>query len=103
MLTVQVLGRPDLLWITPPLSGELIRCQSEHGDYACSRDGVAVSGGNGMNSNTRVLVARCLGACGYVLSYLALNGHVIQGPPSLRSLARFWRPSGVATGGLGVC
>jgi hypothetical protein len=36
---------------------ELIQCQSDHGDYACSR-GVALLSGVGMNSSTQVPVAR---------------------------------------------
>jgi hypothetical protein len=58
MLTVRVPGGSDILLRTPPLLSELIRCQSQHGDYACSHDGVAMSGGDGMNSNTRVPIAR---------------------------------------------
>jgi hypothetical protein len=47
VLTIWVPGGPDLLWRTPPLSGELIRCQSDHSDYACPRGGVAMSSGDG--------------------------------------------------------
>jgi hypothetical protein len=36
--------------------GELIRCQSDHGDYACSRGGVAMSDGDETNSSIRVSV-----------------------------------------------
>jgi hypothetical protein len=59
VLTVQVPGGPDLLWRTPPLSGELIRCQSDHGDYACSHGGVAMSCGDGMDSSSQVSTTRC--------------------------------------------
>jgi hypothetical protein len=54
--------------------GKLIQCQSYHGDYACSRGGVAMSGGDGTCSRTQVLVCHVhVGACGYVLSCLTLN------------------------------
>jgi hypothetical protein len=58
MLTVRFSSVPDLLWGTPLLSSEIIRCQSDHGEYACSRGGVAVSGGDGMDYNTQVPVAK---------------------------------------------
>jgi hypothetical protein len=32
--------------------GELIRCQSDHDDYACSHGEVVVSGGDGTNLST---------------------------------------------------
>jgi hypothetical protein len=38
--------------------GELIRCQRDHDDYACSYGGVAVSDGDGMGSSTQVPVVR---------------------------------------------
>jgi hypothetical protein len=38
--------------------GELIRCQSDHGDYACSCGGVAMSDSDGTNFSTRVSVVR---------------------------------------------
>jgi hypothetical protein len=37
---------------------ELIRCQSDHNDYACSRERVVISGGDGINSSTRVSIVR---------------------------------------------
>jgi hypothetical protein len=40
--------------------GELIRCQSYHGNYACSCGGVAMSDGNGMDSSIEVLSIRCM-------------------------------------------
>jgi hypothetical protein len=52
VLTVQVPGGPDLLWRTPPLSGELIQCQSFHGNYAYLRGGVAMSGSDRSGSTT---------------------------------------------------
>jgi hypothetical protein len=58
MLTVRVPGGSDLVWRTPSLPGEFIRCQSYHGDYVCSHGGVAISGGDGMDSSTRVSAAR---------------------------------------------
>jgi hypothetical protein len=38
--------------------GELIWCQSYHGDYACSCGDVIMSGSDGMDSNTQVLIVR---------------------------------------------
>jgi hypothetical protein len=42
--------------------GELIRCQSDNNDYVCPRGEVAMSDSDGTNSNTRVLVVRCVWA-----------------------------------------
>jgi hypothetical protein len=56
--TVWVLGGLDLLWRILPLSGELIRCQSDHGDYACYYGEVVMSGGDGTYSTTRVPTVR---------------------------------------------
>jgi hypothetical protein len=40
-----------------------------------------MSGGDGMDSSTRVHVFQVrVGACGYVLSCLGLNGIIIRGP-----------------------
>jgi hypothetical protein len=39
--------------------GMLIRCQSYHGDYVCTIGRVAMSGGDEMDSYTRVPTARC--------------------------------------------
>jgi hypothetical protein len=36
--------------------GVIIRCQSDHGDYACSRGGVDMPDGDGTDSSTRVPV-----------------------------------------------
>jgi hypothetical protein len=41
-----------------PLSGEPIRCQSDHGGYACPQGGDAMSNGDGTDSSTRVPVVR---------------------------------------------
>jgi hypothetical protein len=60
--------------------GGLIRCQSDHDDYACSCGRVAMSGGDGTDSSTRVLVVRC--------EWLY---------PMLK------RPLGVTAGGSGAC
>jgi hypothetical protein len=38
--------------------GKLIRYQSDYDNYACSRGGVAMSGGDRMGSSTRVPIAR---------------------------------------------
>jgi hypothetical protein len=40
--------------------GEFIRCQSYHGDYACSCGGVAISSADGMDFSTQVLAVRCV-------------------------------------------
>jgi hypothetical protein len=40
------------------LSDELIRYQSGHNDYAYSRCGVAMSGGDGIDSSIRVPAAK---------------------------------------------
>jgi hypothetical protein len=56
---VQVLCSPDLLWGTPPLLDELMRCKGNHDVYACSGGGVAMLGDDGMDTSSRVSVARC--------------------------------------------
>jgi hypothetical protein len=43
---------------THPYRGEIIRCQSDHDDYACSRGEVAMSGGDEMGPCTRVPIAK---------------------------------------------
>jgi hypothetical protein len=43
---------PQLYW------GELIRCQSDHDDYACFCGGVVMSDSDGMDSNTQMFVAK---------------------------------------------
>jgi hypothetical protein len=58
VLTLRVLGGLVLLCRTLPLLDELIRCQSDHDDYVCSHGGVAMSAGDGMNSNTQVPIAK---------------------------------------------
>jgi hypothetical protein len=45
-------GEPRLYW------GELIRCQSGHGNYVCSLGRVVISDGDRMSFSTRVSVAR---------------------------------------------
>jgi hypothetical protein len=61
--------------------GELIRCQSDHDEYVCSRGGVAMSGSDGTDTSTQVTVCQVrVGACGQVLSILALNGFATRGP-----------------------
>jgi hypothetical protein len=69
VLTVQVLGGSNLLIRISSLSDELIRCQSNYGDYSCPYDVVVMSGGDEMNPNTRVPVARHVWAH-VVISYL---------------------------------
>jgi hypothetical protein len=71
VLTVWILGGSDLLLRTPPLSNELIRCQSDHDDYRYSHGGVTMSDGDGMNVSTRVPVTRHAWAY-VVMSYLCL-------------------------------
>jgi hypothetical protein len=58
VLTVWVPGGPDLFMENLPISGELIRFQSDYGDYASSCGGVAMSNGDSMNSSTQVYVVR---------------------------------------------
>jgi hypothetical protein len=58
VLTVRVPGGLDLLLRILPVSDELIRCQSDHTDYACSHCGVAILGGDGMDFSTRVSAAK---------------------------------------------
>jgi hypothetical protein len=61
--------------------GEFIRCQSDHGNYACSHGRVAMSVSDGTGSSTRVLIYQVrVGACGYVLSCLALNCTTFEDP-----------------------
>jgi hypothetical protein len=94
-------GVGDLLWCQPSRSlvewilhgdpclyrGELIRCQSDHVDYACFHGGVAMSGGNGMDPNTRVPICQVfMGTCDKALSCLALSGFTTQGPQLLGHL-----------------
>jgi hypothetical protein len=38
---------------------KLIQCQSDHGDYTCSRGGVAKLGDDAIDFNTRVSIVRC--------------------------------------------
>jgi hypothetical protein len=71
-------GEPCLYW------GELIQCQSDHGDCVCSHGGVAMSYSEGIDSSTRVHVCQeRLGTCGLVLPSLALNGFATPGPQLL--------------------
>jgi hypothetical protein len=58
VLTVLVPSGPDLLWRTQPLSGELIQCQSDHDDYACSHGAVPMSDSDETDFSTIVPVAR---------------------------------------------
>jgi hypothetical protein len=54
--------------------GDLIRCQCDHGDYACSHSGVVVPGGDGTYSTTQVPVCQVhVSAYELVLSYMALT------------------------------
>jgi hypothetical protein len=52
VLIIRVIGGSDLLWRTLILSGELIRCQSDHDDNVYSHDRVAMSDSDGTNSST---------------------------------------------------
>jgi hypothetical protein len=60
--------------------GELIRCQIYHCDYACLHDEVAMSGGDGTDSSTRVPATMCAWAH-VVMPYLCpiLNGLATRG------------------------
>jgi hypothetical protein len=52
--------------------GELIRCQSYHGNYACSCSEVAMSGGDETDSSTQVSVVRSVWAP-VAMSYCATH------------------------------
>jgi hypothetical protein len=58
VLTTWVRDGPNSSWRTRFYQGILIHCQSYHGDYVCSFDGVVMSGGNRMDSSTQVLVVK---------------------------------------------
>jgi hypothetical protein len=74
--------------------GEVIQRQSHHGDYACHCGGVAMSGGDGMDSNTQVL------AISHVWVFVAMSHHVrhLMSPltkvSALVVLAWCWKPLG---------
>jgi hypothetical protein len=85
VLTAWVPGGSDLSWRSLP--GELIRCQSEHGDYAFPFGGVAMPSG-------RIVVLECLlpDAGGHLWLRLVLPG--IKWPhhsrtPALGLFARY--------------
>jgi hypothetical protein len=60
--------------------GKFIRCQSDHGNYACLHGGVVMLGNDGTGSSTQVPICKArVSAYGQVLSYLELNGSVIRG------------------------
>jgi hypothetical protein len=52
VLIIRVPGGPDPSWRTLPLSGELIQCRSDHGDFVCPHGEIAMSGDDRMDSNT---------------------------------------------------
>jgi hypothetical protein len=60
VLTARVPGGPDRIFYREPqlYQGEIIRCQSDHGDYACSHRGVVMSDSDGMDSGTQMFVAK---------------------------------------------
>jgi hypothetical protein len=58
VFTIRVPCELNDLWRTPPSSGELIRCESNHDIYACSHGGVAMSRGNGTEISSLVAVVR---------------------------------------------
>jgi hypothetical protein len=53
--------------------GLLIRCQSYHGDYACTLGRVTMLGGDGTDSCIEYLLPGMRGASGHVLSYQTVN------------------------------
>jgi hypothetical protein len=60
MLTAWVHGGPDFFYGEPRLyRGDLIRCQNDHDNYVCSREGVAMSGGDETCFSTQVSIVRC--------------------------------------------
>jgi hypothetical protein len=84
--------------------GELIRCQSDHDDYACSRGGVVMLGGDG--DGFKYLSTCCqvhMDACGYVLSYMTLNGVASRGPGSSGAYSILKGPLGMIAGVSGPC
>jgi hypothetical protein len=80
---IWVPGGPDFLLRPTPLSGELIRYQSDYDDYVCLHDEVSMLDGDGTDSSTQVPVAKRVwvhvGTCGYVLSCLLLNDLATRG------------------------
>jgi hypothetical protein len=77
-----------------PFQGEFIRCQSDHGDYACSRGGVAKSGGDGTDCSTQMPICQAhVDAYGYVLSCQTLNAAAFQ-YRAPGALTRYWRTPG---------
>jgi hypothetical protein len=87
VLIIRVPNGSNISWRTPSLSSEFIWCQSDHVDYVCSHSRVVMSGGDEMNSSTRVPVCQTrMVTCDYVLSWLALNDLVFWGPRLLGHL-----------------
>jgi hypothetical protein len=72
VLTARVPGGPNLLWEAHLYQDELIQCQRGYGDYVCSCGRFAMSGGDGMDSSTRVPVVRLVMldlSCNSLISY----------------------------------
>jgi hypothetical protein len=66
---IRVPGGPDFLLRATPLSGELIRYQSDYDDYVCLHGEVAMLDGDGTDFSTQVSVAKRVRAP-VVMSYL---------------------------------
>jgi hypothetical protein len=104
LLTAQVPGGPNLLWRSPPLPGQT---------YPMSEWSWRLSVFSWWSCYVRrwqdgfqYLSAHCqvrVGACGYVLSCLALNGVASRGSSSSVAYPVLKKPSVMAGGGLGVC
>jgi hypothetical protein len=59
VLTTRVSDGPNPPWRSPLLPRRAYRRQSYHGDYVFSCAGVAMSGGDEMDSSTQVHIVRC--------------------------------------------
>jgi hypothetical protein len=80
----------------------LIRCQSYHGDYACSDGGGSTSGGDEMDFSTRVPVIRSTWApmaMSYRTKHLIL---LFPNDPAPLALPGTGNPPGVNTRGSGT-
>jgi hypothetical protein len=72
--------------------GKLIRCQSDHDDYAYSRGEVVMSSGDGMGSTTPVPVSWHAWAPKVTSYHVCIKWPRSPRDPALWSLARFQNP-----------
>jgi hypothetical protein len=80
----------SLYWGTRLCQCELIRCQSDHDDYACSPGEVAMSGDDGTNLSTRVPVAKCAWVPEVLSCHVCLLMALLLEDPDSGSLNRYW-------------